>query len=47
VLGQAADEEAATENLPVMRGPIPVWKLGELLLEQNHPELASKEFVVH
>ncbi|HXJ06162.1 MAG TPA: hypothetical protein VNH65_13750 [Candidatus Acidoferrum sp.] len=43
---QAADEEDATEKLPVTPGPIiPAREqLGYLLLEQNQPVLALKEF---
>jgi len=46
LLRQAADEEDAIEKLPVTPGPIiPAREqLGGLLLEQNHPELAVKEF---
>ena len=46
LLRQAADEEDATEKLPVTPGPIiPAREqLGELLLEQNYPDLAIKEF---
>jgi len=42
----AANEEDAIEKLPVTPGPIiPAREqLGDLLLEQNHPELALKEF---
>jgi hypothetical protein len=42
----AADEEDAVEKLPVTPGPIlPAREqLGSLLLEQNHPGLALKEF---
>jgi hypothetical protein len=42
----AADEEDAIEKLPVTPGPIiPAREqLGYLLLEQNHPGLALKEF---
>ncbi len=42
----AADAEDATEKLPVTPGPIVPAReqLGYLLLEQNHPELASQEF---
>jgi len=43
---EAADEEDAIEKLPVTPGPIlPAREqLGELLLEQNHPDQARKEF---
>jgi hypothetical protein len=46
LLRKAADEEDATEKLPVTPGPIiPAREqLGELLLAQNHPDLAVKEF---
>ncbi len=46
LLRQAADEEDAVEKLPVTPGPIVPAReqLGDLLLEQNHPDLASKEF---
>jgi len=46
LMREAADEEDAIEKLPVTPGPIlPAREqLGELLLEQGHPELASKEF---
>jgi hypothetical protein len=42
----AADEEDAVEKLPVTPGPIlPAREqLGYLLLEQNRPDLALKEF---
>lgn len=42
----AADEEDAIEKLPVTPGPIVPAReqLGDLLLEQNHPVLALKEF---
>jgi tetratricopeptide (TPR) repeat protein len=42
----SADEEDAIEKLPVTPGPIVPAReqLGHLLLEQNHPELALKEF---
>ena len=44
----AADEEDAIEKLPVTPGPmIPAREqLGSLLLEQNHPDLARKEFEI-
>ena len=43
---QAADEEDAVEKLPITPGPIVPAReqLGSLLLEQNHPDLALKEF---
>ena len=43
----AADEEDAIEKLPVTPGPIVPGReqLGYLLLEQNQPGMASKEFV--
>lgn len=43
---QAADEEDVVEKLPVTPGPIiPAREqLGDLLLEQNQPRLALKEF---
>lgn len=46
LLRSAADQEDAIEKLPVTPGPIiPAREqLGDLLLEQNHPELASREF---
>jgi len=46
LLREAADEEDALEKLPVTPEPIVPAReqLGELLLEQGHPELASKEF---
>ncbi len=42
----SADEEDAIEKLPVTPGPIVPAReqLGNLLLEQNHPGLALKEF---
>jgi tetratricopeptide (TPR) repeat protein len=42
----SADEEDAIEKLPVTPGPIVPAReqLGYLLLEQNHPSLALKEF---
>jgi tetratricopeptide (TPR) repeat protein len=42
----AADEEDSIEKLPVTPGPIiPAREqLGDLLLEQNHPDVARKEF---
>jgi hypothetical protein len=44
----AADEEDAIEKLPVTPGPIVPAReqLGYLLLEQNHPAPALKEFQV-
>jgi tetratricopeptide (TPR) repeat protein len=46
VMRQAADEEDAIEKLPVNPGPIVPAReqLGDLLLEQNQPGLALKEF---
>ena len=46
IMREAADEEDAVEKLPVTPGPIiPAREqLGELLLEHNHPDQASKEF---
>jgi hypothetical protein len=46
LLREAADQEDAIEKLPVTPGPIVPAReqLGALLLEQNHPDLASKEF---
>jgi hypothetical protein len=43
---EAADEEDSVEKLPGTPGPIVPAReqLGEMLLEQGHPELASKEF---
>jgi tetratricopeptide (TPR) repeat protein len=43
---EAADEEDAIEKLPVTPGPIVPAReqLGDLLLEQGHPDLAYKEF---
>ena len=45
-LRASADEEDAIEKLPVTPGPIVPAReqLGYLLLEQNHPSLALKEF---
>ena len=42
----AADEEDAIEKLPVTPGPVVPAReqLGSLLLEQNHPGLARREF---
>ena len=46
LMREAADKEDAVEKLPVTPGPIiPAREqLGYLLLEQNHPGLALKEF---
>jgi hypothetical protein len=46
LLRQAADEEDAVEKLPVTPGPIVPAReqLGELLLQQNHPQQALREF---
>ena len=46
LLREAADEEDSIEKLPVTPGPIVPAReqLGDLLLEQGHPELALKEF---
>jgi tetratricopeptide (TPR) repeat protein len=46
LMREAADEEDAIEKLPVTPGPIVPGReqLGYLLLEQNQPSLASKEF---
>ena len=46
VMLEAADEEDATEKLPVTPGPIVPAReqLADLLLEQNHPGQASREF---
>src|ERR1022692_2256688 len=46
LMREAADEEDAIEKLPVTPGPIVPAReqLGYLLLEQNHPALALKEF---
>jgi tetratricopeptide (TPR) repeat protein len=46
LLREAADQEDAIEKLPVTPGPIVPAReqLGDLLLEQNHPDLAHKEF---
>jgi hypothetical protein len=48
LMREAADEEDAIEKLPVTPGPIlPAREqFGYLLLEQNHPGLASKEFAL-
>ena len=48
LLRASADDEDAIEKLPVTPGPIiPAREqLGDLLLEQNHPALALKEFEV-
>ncbi len=46
LLRLAADEEDSVEKLPVTPGPIVPAReqLGQLLLEQGHPDLAAKEF---
>ena len=46
LMRESADEEDAIEKLPVTPGPIVPAReqLGSLLLEQNHPGLALKEF---
>ena len=46
LMREAADVEDAIEKLPVTPGPVVPAReqLGELLLEQGHPDLASKEF---
>jgi len=46
LLRASADEEDAIEKLPVTPGPIVPAReqLGSLLLEQNHPDLARREF---
>ncbi len=46
LMRQAADEEDAVEKLPVTPGPIVPAReqLGDLLLEQNHPDRALTEF---
>jgi hypothetical protein len=46
LLREAADEEDGIEKLPVTPGPIVPGReqLGDLLLEQNRPAFASKEF---
>ena len=46
LLRASADEEDAIEKLPVTPGPIVPAReqLGDLLLEQNHPSAALKEF---
>ena len=43
---ESADQEDAIEKLPVTPGPIiPAREqLGDLLLQQNHADLALKEF---
>ena len=48
LLREAADEEDSIEKLPVTPGPIiPAREqLGDLLLEQGHPEQAAREFQV-
>jgi len=46
LLRQAADEEDAVEKLPVTPGPVVPAReqLGELLLQQNQPDSALREF---
>jgi tetratricopeptide (TPR) repeat protein len=46
LMREAADEEDGIEKLPVTPGPIVPGReqLGDLLLEQNQPAMASKEF---
>ena len=46
LMREAADTEDDVEKLPVTPGPIVPAReqLGQLLLEQNHPDLALKEF---
>jgi tetratricopeptide (TPR) repeat protein len=46
MMREAADEEDAIEKLPVTPGPIVPAReqLGDLLLEQGHPDLAYEEF---
>jgi tetratricopeptide (TPR) repeat protein len=46
LMREAADDEDAIEKLPVTPGPIVPAReqLGYLLLKQNHPDLALKEF---
>jgi tetratricopeptide (TPR) repeat protein len=46
IMRKAADEEDAVEKLPVTPGPIVPAReqLADLLLEQGHPEQASKEY---
>jgi tetratricopeptide (TPR) repeat protein len=48
LLRAAADDEDAVEKLPVTPGPIVPAReqLGDMLLERNHPDLASKEFEI-
>ena len=48
LMRSSADEEDAIEKLPVTPGPIVPAReqLGYLLLEQNHPTLALKEFEI-
>jgi hypothetical protein len=48
LMRQAADEEDSMEKLPVTPGPvIPAREqLGQLLLQQGHPEAAGKEFAL-
>ena len=46
LLQKAADEEDATEKLPVTPGPIVPAReqFADLLLQQNHADLAAKEY---
>jgi len=46
LLREAADEEDSVEKLPVTPGPIVPAReqLGDLLLQQGHPELAAKAY---
>ena len=46
MMRQAADDEDAIEKLPVTPGPIVPAReqLGDLLLKQNQPRLALREF---
>ena len=46
MMRHAADEEDVIEKLPITPGPIVPAReqLGDLLLEQNQPALAAKEF---
>ncbi|MGH9497044.1 MAG: hypothetical protein ACRD3B_18755 [Candidatus Sulfotelmatobacter sp.] len=46
LMREAADAEDSIEKLPVTPGPIVPAReqLGELLLEQGHPDLAAKEY---
>jgi hypothetical protein len=48
LMREAADEEDGLEKLPVTPGPIVPAReqLGDLLLEQNNPTAASREFQV-